>query len=195
MLEELRLARERIDLLTRELEDSRAEAAALRDVVAELEEARRVLTERNRELESKTGPHPAPEAAAPRPGKGGYLSESSVRAIREALDMKTEKIGSFRGRTDMDPEAAADIVAFLKTDIAVCEALLDIDFSSTESVVVGFGRIEGIMKNSLSPMNQALYVLSLDDEEAEIEFRFSQVLGGVQEMMAAFDRSGSGSYD
>lgn len=116
----------------------------------------------------------------------GYMSPENVDVIYRVREMKDRKIDEFieaeeNGSVTMD--VSDDIVSFLKTDVAICDAILAIDFSSRDSVVSGFRRIIDIVSESTDPQHQDEYVASLTPDEAQLEYAYSRALNSLQGMM------------
>ncbi len=129
---------------------------------------------------------PVEDVASDDSGSGNYLSEQSIETIGKVRDMKNAKIDQIVGMYldgTMDENTSDNIVDFLKVDVAICNALLNIDFADKSSVVEGFKTILDVLCNSNDPQNQDEYVATLDADEAMIEHSYNQVINSLQGMM------------
>lgn len=199
---ELRLCRERIDILSRQLDSARGETASVEEMLEEVRKEVSALDRRNAELRSEIAGLRAQASARPMGGnapdalegiqrtasggEGAYLSDSALGSLRGARDMKSAKIAQLADLAasgGIDREAADGIAEFLKVDVAVCDAILGIDFRSHDSVVAGFRKVVGILKDSEEPRFQEVYGNLLTPDESVTEFGYMQVLNSVQGMM------------
>lgn len=211
MKEELRLCRERIETLSQQLDYARGETASVEEILEEVKKENDALDRRNTELRSEIAglragssvkipdvPVPEPpvsEAPAGNPsklqktasgGEGSYLSEATLNSLRDVRSMKASKITqleSLASNGDIDSDVAEGIIDFLKVDVGICDAVLDIDFKDHDSVVAGFKRVVDILKNSSEPKFQEVYGNLLTPDESTIEFNFMQILNSMQGMM------------
>ncbi len=120
--------------------------------------------------------------------QGSYLSRESIDTINRVRAMKDAKIDEWlaiceSGGASMD--VCDDIVHFLKTDVALCDTILGIDFRDRRSVVEGFRGIIEIATESKDPdsESQRIYVESLSEEECSLEYSFSRVINSLQGML------------
>ncbi len=190
--EEIAICRERIEKLSQELDYSKGNEASLEEEIAALkEELERVSAESSRLRDELKALRPAEEkkpepAPASKPQLGGYLSRESTEAIRKAREMKSSKIELFLAEAErgaMEKEVCQDIADFLAVDVAICDAILSIDFSEKSSVVEGFRKIVTVLQESKEPEHQDEYVARLTPEEASIEYSYSRVINSLQGMM------------
>lgn len=115
-----------------------------------------------------------------------FLTNGNMDSVRRVRDMKESKIDSIveaamDGKMDMD--VCDDIIEFLKDDIAICDAILQIDFDVTDSVISGFKEIMRIATDSPDPKHQEEYTQMLTPDESIIEYNYAQVLNSLQGMM------------
>ncbi len=190
--EELSICRERVEKLSQELDYSKGNEASLEEEIASLkEELEKVSGESARLREELKALRPKEEkkpetAPASKPQLGGYLSKESTDAIVKARDMKASKIELFLSEADkgsIEKEICQDIADFLSVDVAICDAILSIDFSVKSSVVEGFKKIVTVLQESKEPEHQDEYVARLTPEEASIEYSYSRVINSLQGMM------------
>ncbi len=189
--EEISICRERVEKLSQELDYSKGNEASLEEEIAALrDELERVSAESSRlreELKALRPEEKKPEPApASKPQLGGYLSRESTEAIRKAREMKSSKIELFLAEAErgaMEKEVCQDIADFLAVDVAICDAILSIDFSEKSSVVEGFRKIVTVLQESKEPEHQDEYVARLTPEEASIEYSYSRVINSLQGMM------------
>ncbi len=190
--EELSICRERVEELSQALDYSKGNEASLEEEIADLkEELEKVSAESSRlrdelralrPVETKE-PEPAPTS---KPQLGGYLSSESAEAIRKARGLKASKMEFFLAQAEngqMDQDVCRDIAEFLAVDVAICDAILSIDFSEKSSVVQGFKKIVNVLQESKEPMHQDEYVASLTPDEASIEYSYSRAINSLQGMM------------
>lgn len=135
-------------------------------------------------------PEVVPEAEAEEdpvePMDQQFLTNGNMDSVRRVRDMKESKIDSIveaamDGKMDMD--VCDDIIEFLKDDIAICDAILQIDFDVTDSVISGFKEIMRIATDSPDPKHQEEYTQMLTPDESIIEYNYAQVLNSLQGMM------------
>ncbi|MDO5861306.1 MAG: hypothetical protein Q4Q58_00630 [Thermoplasmata archaeon] len=194
--EELKELRDERRMLIAQVDDLKSKNASLRIDLNLAEQKLSVLEPAFEEMQSaKKAPEPEakkeePVAEAPAAGddsyKGKFLSNESIDTIRRVKAMKDSKIDETleayeKGEIDVD--VCDDIVGFLKTDVAICDALLGIDFTVKASVVAGFKRIIEAVKDSEDPKHQDEYVHSLTEDEASLEYSYSRVVNSLQGMM------------
>ena len=83
----------------------------------------------------------------------------------------------------VDETACDNIVAFLKVDISICDALLGMDYSSLDSILDGFRRILSIIDEAPEPHSQNIYSRSLTPEQSLIEYGYNKVIEHIQDVM------------
>lgn len=98
-------------------------------------------------------------------------------------DSKIDEALEACSRRELDMDVCDGIVSFLKTDVGICDALLGIDFTDRSSVVAGFRKIVEVVQSSEDPQHQDEYVQSLTQDEASLEYSYSQVVNSLQGMM------------
>ncbi len=100
--------------------------------------------------------------------------------------MKDAKIDEFIDKSmsgQVDETACDNIVAFLKVDISICDALLGMDYSSLDSILDGFRRILSIIDEAPEPHSQNIYSRSLTPEQSLIEYGYNKVIEHIQDVM------------
>lgn len=166
---ELKLASEKLSVLE----------SAPAEPISPVEQATEEVTEDSVEKQSQ-------EEVEGKDSSGSFISEQNLQSLGKIRQMKDRKIdelieASASGKIDV--EVGDDIIGFLKVDVAICDTLLSIDYSNKESVISGFKKIVAILTESKEPVYQNEYVQMLDEDEAFLEFTYSQILNSVQGMI------------
>ena len=126
------------------------------------------------------------EAVEEKESAGTFISEQNLQSlskIREMKDRKIDELIDAAASGKIDVEVGDDIIGFLKVDVAICDTLLSIDYSKKDSVISGFKKIVDILTESKEPVYQNECVGMLNEQEAFLEFTYSQILNSVQGMI------------
>ena len=120
------------------------------------------------------------------PAVDRILTDAQREVVESAKRMKDAKIDEFIDKSmsgQVDETACDNIVAFLKVDISICDALLGMDYSSLDSILDGFRRILSIIDEAPEPHSQNIYSRSLTPEQSLIEYGYNKVIEHIQDVM------------
>lgn len=149
------------------------------------------VTESNCDAETPSQPNSEEDgqeeqAAEEKPIVDRILTDAELETLVKVKAMKTAKIDEFIDKSldeTMNVNTCDDIVTFLKVDIGICDALLEMDYTDIESIVNGFKEILDILEEAPDPRSQNVYVKSLTDEERVLEAGYNNIVEHVQEVM------------
>ena len=114
------------------------------------------------------------------------LTDVELETLSKIKKMKIRKIDEFIDRSLTDKanvNYCDDIVTFLKVDVGICDALLEMDYTDIDSIVNGFKEILDILEEAPDPRSQSIYVRSLTDEERILEAGYNGIVEHVQAVM------------
>ena len=199
--DEIESVRSDRDAVVKQADEARSKIASLKmdlelanQKISVLEPAYQEASARISELEScATRSEPAKEDAVEpdvvpvseeQPQR--FLSNNSIESLVKVREMKNSKIDALIESAmagNMDMEVCDDIVEFLKADVAICDAILGIDFDVKSSVLAGFKQILKIASESPDPKHQDEYIAMISPEESMLEYNYAQAINSLQGMM------------
>lgn len=207
--EELSKANEQVAILKGRIEELQSEVSEKDNEIAAVETEMEAALEDNSELSGEVealkeeisdaeadslaeemlseAPAPEPEEAVEKaPVVDRILTDSQREIVVAARAMKDAKVDEFIDLSmdgKMDETICDNVVSFLKVDISICDALLEMDYSDLNSILDGFRRILSIIDESPEPRSQSVYSNSLTPDQAVIEYGYNKVIEHIQDVM------------
>ena len=207
--EELSKANEQVAILKGRIEELQSEVSEKDNEIATVETEMEAALEDNSELSGEVealkveisdaeadslaeemlseAPAPEPEETVEKaPVVDRILTDSQREIVVAARAMKDAKVDEFIDLSmdgKMDETICDNVVSFLKVDISICDALLEMDYSDLNSILDGFRRILSIIDESPEPRSQSVYSNSLTPDQAVIEYGYNKVIEHIQDVM------------
>lgn len=114
------------------------------------------------------------------------LSNKGKEVLAAVRDMKQSKIAQFESAASsgsIDRALSEGIVGSLRTEIAICNVLLDADLDDESDMETAFVKIKDIVRSAPAPGNQLFYNSVLSPNEAALEAHFARTITELQRRM------------
>ena len=114
------------------------------------------------------------------------LTMDDAVTLKKVRSMKDSKIDLFIDRAmngHFNEDACEDVIEFLKTDIMLIDMILSINITDKFDIEKKLTAIINFVNEAEAPLHQKLYTNSLNQQEADLEGKYNEVLKKLEDVI------------